>query len=411
MNSYIKKAQDILTDTAFLKYWTVGYVILLIANFVQTLFGTKLEWCADFADLFINYQGGFVRRGLLGELLYQASLLGINPIVLAVLICVLPFVIIATYFIYSFYKRGYNLCLLTVCFLLGGFSLYEFTFYRRDFFELCIFLWTVNLWKRMSYRKWLLVGNVLTIFAILCYEPYVFWGIPFLLILTNLRLRNVWRTFFAWLPSFFSFLLCCFFSGNQHVFNAVWSSVNVFVTDPSMINFLTKNTMEVLVFHLTTNFCTIYHGVPVVLINLFCISCMIYYVINAVPVYSKKSGMDRRQRLYLLSLLLYVLFFLTPMIVALSTDYGRTCNCAVISSFIVFFALKDEEKKCMFPSCVFDRLDRFLEIIDRMIKPTRMKILFIMLLVGITSWTGASDVVRRSEFGGAIHMIINLVKK
>lgn len=400
-----------LTSTTFLKVWTIGYVGLLIVYFVHALLYANFEMDGAFADLFINYQGGFVRRGLLGELLYQMSLLGVNPVIVAVLFLVVSFAVVAIYLIRAFYNRGYNLCLLPVCFLLGGFSLYDFTFYRRDFFMLCVFLLTVYLWRKMSYKKWLLAANLLTIFAILCYEPYAFWGIPFLLILTNLRLRHLWQTVLAWTPAVFAFLLCCFYSGNQHVFDAVWSSVDVFVKNPSMIHFLARNTMEVLLFHLTANFCTLYHGVPIVLINLFCISCMIYYVLYAVPVYSEKSGVDRRQRTYLLSLLLYVMFFLMPMFVALSTDYGRTCTCAVISSFMMFFALKDEEKKRMLPTCIFKKLDSFLELLERKCRPTRMKILFIILFVGVISWTGASDVVRRSEFGGVIHMIINLVKK
>lgn len=52
-----------------LSRWTVFYVGLLIVSVIYNSIYTFQFF--DFSDLFINYQGGFIRRGLLGEIFYQ----------------------------------------------------------------------------------------------------------------------------------------------------------------------------------------------------------------------------------------------------------------------------------------------------------------------------------------------------
>jgi len=52
-----------------LSRWTVFYVGLLIVSVIYNSIYTFQFY--DFSDLFINYQGGFIRRGLLGEVFYQ----------------------------------------------------------------------------------------------------------------------------------------------------------------------------------------------------------------------------------------------------------------------------------------------------------------------------------------------------
>lgn len=61
-----------------LSRWTVFYVGLLIVSVIYNSIYTFQFY--DFSDLFINYQGGFIRRGLLGEIFYQFYLKGINPV-------------------------------------------------------------------------------------------------------------------------------------------------------------------------------------------------------------------------------------------------------------------------------------------------------------------------------------------
>ena len=90
-----------------LSRWTVFYVGLLIVSVIYNSIYTFQFF--DFSDLFINYQGGFIRRGLLGEIFYQFYLKGINPVYLAYIISLLSYIVIVVYMIRNFRKHGYAL--------------------------------------------------------------------------------------------------------------------------------------------------------------------------------------------------------------------------------------------------------------------------------------------------------------
>lgn len=153
-----------------LSRWTVFYVGLLIVSVIYNSIYTFQFF--DFSDLFINYQGGFIRRGLLGEIFYHFYLKGINPVYLAYIISLLSYVVIVVYMIRNFRKHGYALEFLPISFLLGGVGIFGLAFFRRDFIIMCIFLLIVKLWKSLPFRWWVLCGNILAI----CYatNPLLF---------------------------------------------------------------------------------------------------------------------------------------------------------------------------------------------------------------------------------------------
>lgn len=200
-----------------LSRWTIFYVGLLIVSVIYNSIYTFQFY--DFSDLFINYQGGFIRRGLLGEIFYQFYLKGINPIYLAYIISLLSYIVIVVYMIRNFHKHDYALEFLPVSFLLGGVGIFGLAFFRRDFIIMCIFLLIVKLWKSLPFRWWVLCGNILAILAVLCHEPFAFWAFPLLLLITRLKVRCLWKTICCWIPSMLVFLLCLHF---QEVWNNIF---------------------------------------------------------------------------------------------------------------------------------------------------------------------------------------------
>lgn len=57
----------LLNSNKILKTWCTIYAMFLVINIGISLFNKEYLHSSCFADLFINYQGGFVRRGLLGD--------------------------------------------------------------------------------------------------------------------------------------------------------------------------------------------------------------------------------------------------------------------------------------------------------------------------------------------------------
>lgn len=101
--------------------WSGVYALTLLLSLIYNSVYTFLFY--DFSDLFINYQGGFIRRGLLGELFYWLNLKGINPIYVAYSMSLLAYVVILGYMSCQFNKRGYAVGLLLVSCLLPMFTI------------------------------------------------------------------------------------------------------------------------------------------------------------------------------------------------------------------------------------------------------------------------------------------------
>lgn len=403
------KFSDLLTSKRFIVAWSVFYVLYLCLNFIRRFHEEVFANSSDFADFFINYSGGFVRRGLLGQVFLWCHQIGISPIWSAVALAMLAFLIIATYMILQFRKRGYNIILLTVGWFLGAFGLYGLGFMRRDYFVMCFFLLVAALWKRMSTGKWVATANVLISIAILCYEPFALFAIPFSILLTRLRLKNWCKAVACWILPMLTFLVSCKYAGGKEVYDAIVASTADFLPSPGIMRFLMWGSVDAMKFHISSNFLKFSYGVPHVLISFVSLSAMLYYTVNAIPVFTQDKR-DFANRKYILVFLLCAFFFLSPMFTCLSTDYSRTCVYVCLSSYILFFQLDDKERACLLPSFVYSWADKLLAFSDKHLRPTRFKIVFIMLFIGIANWTGAGvrGFVCGSEVG---NMVFELLKK
>ena len=401
------KFSDFLTGRKFIVVWSVIYVLYLLLNSVRLIYkGANY----DFVDLFINYSGGFVRRGLLGQLLLWCHQVGLNPILIAKVLVTFAFLTIAIYMLLQFKKRKYSLCLLTVSWLLGGYGLYGLFFMRRDYVIMCSFLLIVWLWKRLGTTTWIALANIIVCVTILCYEPFALLSIPFCILLTRLRLNNWCKSVACWVLPMTTFLACCKYAGGQEVYDAIVASTADFLPSPGIISFLLPDSIGAMKFHIHCNFLTFHQGIPVVLLSAVSLSAMLYYCVNAVPVFTQ-SKQDFANRRYLLAFLLCAFFVLSPMFTCLSTDYSRTCVYVSLSSFILFFNLDEKERARLLPSVVYLWADKLLVFSDRHLRPTRFKIVFIMLFIGISTWTGEWSGFRYSEMGSLAYAILQSLKK
>ena len=87
-----------------------GYLVLRILQRVIFAWNDLNRYSSSWGvtDYMINYQGGYVRRGLLGEMIYQLSLLNtfIDPRFYIVLISMVSLVLVVWFFIWNFKKHG-----------------------------------------------------------------------------------------------------------------------------------------------------------------------------------------------------------------------------------------------------------------------------------------------------------------
>lgn len=402
----MKKISNILGSKSFFHRWTYIYVVFLCINVISSLYNQNYLTSHCFADLFINYEGGFVRRGLLGELLLYGYQSGLNPFSIAICLCLISYIIIAIYMIRNFSKRKYDLCILTITPLLGGLCQYSVDSYRRDFMMLSLFLLMVQLWRKMNIGRWLFIGNIIFSISLLCYEPFIFFALPFIIALTHIKLGKWTKSIVYWLPSILVFILTCIYPGGKHIYEAIVASTSPFLENPGIMNFLLDNTRDVMLFHLNIN-CL--HGVsktPSLLVSTWIIGCMIYLITNIVAVYSNNKNIWQ-QRHYILALLLFDLLFLLPMFTILSIDYARTFTSAVLCTYIIYFSLTENELQTFLPQKLCKLCDTILSIQDKYLKPTGFKMIFITLFIGLSQCSGMGIIesIKSAQLGTIIRII------
>tara|TARA_Y100000589_G_scaffold238502_1_gene225892 strand:- start:244 stop:1521 length:1278 start_codon:yes stop_codon:yes gene_type:complete len=173
----------------------------------------------------ISYAGGFVRRGLPGELIHIISRnFQISPIYLIWFVCFISLIflgILLKYFCKPFFNQSF---LFSQLILLGPLS--EDYFIRKDIFIVLLYglsLLTFSLFYKKKLNKFIcfLFVNLFSILAILSHESYGIWALPSIIIIFFIfeknQQNNIVKTFIytclSILPSIIIFSLCWVFKG------------------------------------------------------------------------------------------------------------------------------------------------------------------------------------------------------
>ena len=268
------------------------------------------------------------------------------------------------------------------------------------------FLLIVKLWKQMRTTQWLIIANIIFSITLLCYEPFIFFALPFVIALTKIRIPNYGKAIFFWLPSIVVFALTCFYSGNKQIYNAIVASTSPFLSNPGIMNFLLDRSTDVMLFHLNINMIHGVSNIPSVIVSFWILSCMIYLTTNIIAVYSnnKETWQERR---YILTPLLFSIIFLLPMFTILSIDYARIYTSAVLCTFIIYFSLTTKELNQLLPKKLYHICENILCIQDKYLKPTATKMVFIILFVGLSQCSGMGIIesIKSAQLGTIIRIV------
>lgn len=178
------------------------------------------------SDFFINYEGGFVRRGLDGEFIsLLSSLINVNPITLQKFYNLVFFLAFVVGTIFFLYKKKPPFYIMFSCSVLLLYIMYMGRGLRKDHIILCLFYLLLLIFKsRLFHETWKkIVGiNFILVLGILIHE--IFFLIAFFpisiylnwLYNQNKSLQGIVKNFLYILPSFFAFIIVSFFfAGNQ----------------------------------------------------------------------------------------------------------------------------------------------------------------------------------------------------
>ena len=207
---------NLYKNSSYDNYWTVG------------------EWL-------ISYAGGFVRRGLPGELIHIISEnFGISPIFLVWLMCIFSIIFLAIIILYFGNKYFETSFLLSQIIILAPIS--EDFFIRKDIFIVLLFGLTLFTFQKtfegfLNKYNCIIIINILSIIAILSHESFGIWALPsitlILFIYERSQSKNLLNSFlfpiFSLLPTVITFLLCWHFKGNSEqalIIHQSWQSLS-----------------------------------------------------------------------------------------------------------------------------------------------------------------------------------------
>lgn len=326
----------------------------------------------EISEWLINYQAGFVRRGLFGEILFNTF--NFHPFSVKLFILYIEFLF-------------FFLCIIVVCrFLIKlRYSLLpillpfscNFThlaWYRRDFLVLCLFFITIHFAFLYYQRKnvvWLFLSVILCSLTIIIYEPSFFIMCPLFWVFLWGRINNIKSTFFrlglialASLPLLCMFLTC-FYKGNPQMAVEIWHSWNklflyypeetIFTSVGLGVDFIGWNICDVYQWHLNLNFdynLGCYHIIRRI-IDMFVLIVIVCYIVSKNPRINNQTqslmtnDMGREQ--YITSIILFQLMMMLPMLTLLSTDFGRNILFIIFTTYIIVYYSEEHKVKLALP--------------------------------------------------------------
>lgn len=403
--------QRFLTKSLFVHISFVAFVAILISYFISSIVTsyTKDSW--NITEFLINYQGGFVRRGLLGEVIltiYKAT--GIAPYTIIMAICVLAYTTLILFFVRSIVKQGYTLIFLPFTFFLGNPLINDF-WVRKDVLLILLFISCVHFCCKKSTLN-LILCNIFLGLGILIHESIGFFGLPILtLLLANHSSHPPSVNYFKSLlisalklaPAVLVFLTVIYFKGSKLIANQIWSSwASVdFPSNglpsteaPAAIDGLSWTLKQGLGYTYYT-FRNFEGGIYAPLALLIIIVSIFYVLTNTSSLQFKLFNYTPNRKfnsLNVSAVLIMQLLTVCPLFI-LGWDYGRWIFFWTVSSFAVILIVPEERLSCIFPEILLTISKRINVYLSKYLKGKM--VFFLCLIIGfpVFSWSLDSAII------------------
>lgn len=398
------------------------FVLILIIEFVKSIFNGFAKESWNITEFLINYQGGFVRRGLLGEIiLYAHHSIGISPYVLILSISILAYIMLVWFFVSSFAKKGYTLFILPFVFFLGNPILNDF-WVRKDALIMLLFISIIYFSTKKS-NLYLILVNILFIIGLLIHEVIGFFCFPILLLLLIARKNNSLTSAIALsvtqlIPSILTFFSVLYFKGSQLIASQIWKSWKPIAFPiqakddqqiPTAIDGISWSLKKGLLF--TYNTLIDFSDGIYAPLGWFIILLSIYYVlINTTKLnfniikYVPSKNFNRAN---ISNIMLFQLLALLPIFI-LGYDYGRWIFYWITSSFAIILLVPEKKLAAIFPKIIFSTSTKINRFSDLFLG--KNGVLLCCILIGFTTCTNVIGLyMEKSLFIIIVKFISNIL--
>ncbi|MDR3340720.1 MAG: hypothetical protein LBT25_11645 [Candidatus Symbiothrix sp.] len=395
------------------------FIITILIGFLYQFFEPSPYKSWGVSDFLINYQGGFVRRGLLGEILFFLTRhFGWDIVWVIKIISAVCCIAVCAYFTKEFLRKGYTWYILPLCFFCGG-PLMGFSWIRKDFMMLGIFISIFLIYHHKSLPsllKFILV-NLLSLFMILSHEVFAFFFLPVFFIVLFAAYKETGRSILTAFGRSFLFLLPCIVAflvvlanhGNMETAQAIWESWHV-LTNKEMEPLQWNNSITAIgwdsvwafTHHYKSNFFIADHGILSFFSWIITFPIVYYIAINALAVFKKNPEIyTENNRTILSSLIFFQFVCLLPLFTILSVDMIRIFFYLIASSFAMFLIVPGHSLEVVFPAKFTGYIAKINKGLDEIVRPTKATISMLMLIICIPPYsfvlyfTATSSVIYR----------------
>lgn len=388
------------------KYYIISIIVGIAAlKTIVTIFyhiPSELQYSSiwTLGEFLINYQAGFVRRGLIGELIFQTSyLFGCEPRLIIALFCFVCYFAVVIIFFILFNKCGIKWWIIPLSIFLANPDII-----RKDFF-LILSLISILYCYRSPIKAWirLTIINIIAIVTILSHESFFFVCIP-LLCLLFIKDKSISNSLFfrfaACIPMLIAMAIACFFNGTLEQAQAIQASWGPLMGEgwnPTLSKYrypfieydnyggsvgaLAWSTSFAIKFHFRVNFIANSLQIPGYIIRPVAIVFLFYFLINYIRLFSSEK-ISRRTNVFF-HLLFFQFCSLLPLFTVLSCDTARVCMYLTSTTFAFFLVIPQEKYASLFPkwyTSSLDKIDKFINN-NNILKPRYISIFFLLFIM------------------------------
>lgn len=356
-------------------------IFLIISAFITGLYVFVTESYGSFwsyssfeiSDWLINYEGGFVRRGLMGNLLFGLYQIHPYPVRYAILILyVFGFLTICGLLVRILKKEGMSVFILPFSICLYYSFACDLIWTRRDYWALMLALVIYSSYFKMYMSlslKWYLLFVSFSAFTLLMHEASFFFTFPMLLIYSICQLFStqsrkgcqLFIFFLLWLPVLIVLILIVVYKGNAQVMEEIWNSwESCFNAYPMKsgklpqiglgVEFLSMSSLDAIQLHIRLVWLNMFAPyVPALPFTICMIASVYYFVTRLNTVDLKFYSLKTVDKVLLSNIMLIQFICLFPMFGFLSCDLGRVIPYWVITSLFLYYVLKQKQIIFFFP--------------------------------------------------------------
>ncbi len=318
------------------------YLVILTSLIFQVskFYSFYTEYSAwQYVDWLINYQGGFVRRGLVGEFLFQIHKIINIDLDILIFSFVSFLYLMVSFFLIKTIKYLENSQLNTLIFLSPGFFLYPImnseVIGRKDILFLLVTAFFVFFEKRLNSRNLFVVLILLVFFLSLSHSIFLFYA-PYLFFLFFL-IKSVRKTKVSFaeiiifsISLFVIFFLIYFNQGDELIVSKICNSVQDFVTSDcethGQMFWLGNNAKS----HISVQVVSFDHFL------VYLISTILVYFFIFIKFYNSQFKI-KNLKIHKFNpvFILLILFLFTLPVYYLGSDWGRYISLSFYGSFFI----------------------------------------------------------------------------